>query len=90
MSARPTPLIVIRLQRQWRRWVQMPYWFCVCLWRTLDGRLYPFRGAPDWWVRLCASSPDSGEDHPGERMCDEAVVEWEMRSMRKRRKGGAA
>lgn len=78
-----TPLPIIRLQRYWRRSVQLIYWSFRCLWKQQTGRFFFLRDAPDWFVRLCAWLPacenPKGSDFDIEKLRLEALSERALR-----------
>lgn len=57
-------MLITKLQRLWRRWIQLP---CITLkigWNRAKGNFFPLQNTPDWYVNWIAGLfiPDSEKE----------------------------
>ncbi len=83
----PVPRFVVRLQRRWRRWVQLAWWAMALVWRIANGGWYVYRDFPAWFVYLMAKVALTDKDSAdGQNLVSQAKNEVSLRrQLRKRR-----
>lgn len=83
----PVPRVVLRLQRLWRRKVQLPWWTTTLVWQIACGRWYVYRDCPAWFVRLIASAALTDADSAdAQNIVSQARNEMSLRRQLKKRR----
>lgn len=78
-----------RIARAIRFRIELYKWVVIVTWRTLRGRWYVFRDAPDWFVEICAEAeavevePAQPESETIGELLRQAAAEWRLRLMRR-------